>query len=161
MAVTEYVTVSSMIAQYGAKLYQALNVANGSTITANVQLLDAIGKGNSLVDGYVRARYDPADVLTDPILVDAAAALSWWGLLVSTRGEMAATDAVARLAQEDAMKTLKDIAKGAARGGIDLAFVPTDRTESLGTVARVTFGSAVENPTRADGASSQLWFNRW
>ena len=161
MAVTAYINVSAMIAQYGVKLYQALNVANGATITANAQLLDAIGKGNSMVDGYVRARYDPADVLTDPILVDAAAAVAWWSLLVSTRGEMAASDGVARVAQEDAVKTLKDIAKGAARGGIDLAFVPTDRTESLGTVARVTFGSEVANPSRADGASSQRWFGDW
>jgi len=140
---TTYATTSTMIAMYGVKLYQALNVTPGSTISANAQLLDAIDSANSTVDSFIRSRYDPDVVASSQVLIDAANAIAFWLYVVSNRPEMATDGGVAWNNGRTAEKTLRDIQKGSAAGGIDLDFPATNRTQHLENIDVVVVGSGV------------------
>ncbi len=148
MAATAYTTPTKMIAQYGIKLYQVLNVASGADISANAQLLDAIESANSTVDSFIRARYDPSAVSGQQVLINAAGAIAFWLYIVSNRPEMADSAGVAYNNNGNAMRDLRDIKKGATNGGMDLNFPPTDRTENLELIQVVRVGSNVaqDNP---------------
>lgn len=148
MAATAYITTSTMASALGDKIYEILNVASGASISSNAALLDAIEEACAIVDGAVRAKYAPADVITNGILTGAAKAICRYKLVQKTRPELVPGEAVSQ-AYTDAMATLEKVAKGSAKGGFDLAFQPSSRSEDLATAAIDTF--QIGSATLADG----------
>ena len=157
MAATAYITSADMIAAMGPVIYQALNVPNASSISANAQLLDALEKANSRVDATIRTRYNPADVQDDASLKGCAVKIAVYELL-SLRPDLYSLDAKERF--DAAISYLRDIQKGAEKGGVDLTFPPENRNEALGAVASFKMNSAAVVGTRI-GPTNESWFPNW
>lgn len=131
---TAYIAASDLVTRYGKRLNQALSgadgtVADATSVTSNTRLLAAISFANAMVDFYVIGKHAPADVSSNPVLTDCAMTLAWHKVLESYRTEMADAHTPAR---DEAMRTLRDVAKGLAGGGLGtLTFEPEDRTFDL------------------------------
>jgi phage gp36-like protein len=164
MAVTSYIDIAALSTAVGgeAVLRELLNVAIDVDISTNETALAAVATANSMVDGYVRAKYDPADIFADPVLVSCATNIAVWELLKISRVELAGAE-IRSKANDDSLRILRDVAKGAQRGGMDLTFEPEDRAESLASILVVTVGSDVTttNPFAVVGAPGQTWWPRF
>ena len=160
---TAYVTAANMVTRYGKRLNQALSgadggVADADSVLANARLLAAIEYGNATVDLYVIGKHAPADVSSNPVLVECASVISWHRVLENYRTEMAEahTPALDRV-----MTTLRDVAKGLAGGGlVTLTYETEDRNfDSKGAPLAVQISNNLTTTETAWTQSSE--FEGW
>ncbi len=130
-----YATPTTMIAAFGGKIYQALNVAANADISTHPQLVSACGAASDEADGYLRKRYTLPIATADAALIRHCNSLAFYYLLMDTRPELVGDDTLAR--RDNAIKFFNDCAKGL----ITFAFEPENRMETINTVESVGVGS--------------------
>ena len=155
---TAYIDLDYLIATTGNRVYQVLGVANGSDVSADDRALNAVASANARVDSSIRTKYLPADVKDLPDVKNCAVTLAVWALFQCRPDLEVSIDSQAN--HQAAIQFLRDVQKGAQKGGIDLTYKPQDRAEDLGAAAAVNVGSSTAvGATSAD--SPGVWYDRW
>lgn len=117
MAPTPVLTTDTLIAALGSDIFQLLNVADASDISADPQALDVIAEVNSLVDGYLRPHYkiplfQAGSAGVDPAVRAKATDIAVFRLIAKTRRELASPGAADEVAHDSAIAWFRDVASG-------------------------------------------------